>query len=449
MQHTIKDLESGAKELTLTVSKEEMQPHYAKAYSEVRKSISLPGFRRGKVPNHIIKNMYGKQLEMEAAQDAGNDFFGQFLDEGTLDLAGTPKLIDIKFEDDGSVSYVLEVDLMPIVDLKDYTNLTVDEPSYTVTEEDVEKEIYNIRREYGSFEEAQKIEDEDYVITYTLVEVDSETEEPVDPDAEPEEKNADLLKGGAPEEIKNAVIGMVKGESKIVELSNPRDPESKTKFLLEITHVDKPVPAELTDEFAKERSDGKFETAEDFRYDMQLKIQEEWDKQSRQAVEKNIMEAMIEMHGDFDVPEEAVEQQATQMVRNLFLQMMQREPAPEDIKPEYLEPYKPMAKTAIQWEIIRKSIVEQEGVEVDDFDLEELFEEEMGKMGDSGIEGDKKEELLKHFKNDQRIKDQLLNKKVLDLLYDYAETNEVDFEGNPVDDEDIEEEDTEEENDKA
>ncbi len=439
MEHSIKELESGKRELTLTVTKEELKPHYDKAYNDVRKNISLPGFRRGKVPNHLIKNMYGAQLEQEAAQEAGNEFFGKYLDETGTELAGTPELHNIKFNDDGTVSYILQVELMPSIEVKDYQGLTIDEPTYTVTEEDVQKQIDSLCREYGTFEEAETVEDENYVIAYTKLELDGTTREPIE-GAEVEDANTDLYNANTPATLKEAVIGKNKGESLEVWMPNPQNISEDKLYKVEITSIDKAIPAVFDDDFAKERTNGKFDTADDFKYDMQLKMQERWDQQSRQMVENNIIEKMVELHDDFDVPEDAVERQAVQMVRNMFMQMTQQEPKPEDIKPEFVEPYKPMAKRQVQWDIIRRAIVEKEDIQVDDFDLEEFFDDQMGKMGDtSGIDEEARKEMFEQFKSNPGIKDAIRNKKVIDLVYDYAITTDVDFDGNPIEDKENEE----------
>jgi trigger factor len=432
VEHSIKELESGKRELTLTATKEELKPHYDKAYNDVRKNINLPGFRRGKVPNHIIKNMYGAQLEQEAAQEAGNDFFGKYLDETGTELAGTPELHDIKLNKDGSVSYILQIELMPSVEVKDYQGLTINEPTYTVTDEDVQKQVESMCREYGAFEEAETVENEDYVIAYKKIELDGTTREPIE-GAEFEEANADLHDSNVPASLKEAVVGKNKGETLEVWMPNPQNTSEDKLYKVEITSVDKSVPAIFDDEFAKERTNGKFESADDFKYDMQLKMQERWDQQSRQVVENNIIEKMVELHEDFDVPEDAVNRQATQMVRNMFMQMTQQEPKPEDIKPEFVEPYKPMAKKQVQWDIIRKAIAEKEDVQVDDYDLEEFFDEQLAMMGGgSDFDEESRKQMFAEFKKNPGIKDSILSKKIIDLIYDYAITTDVDFEGNPI-----------------
>lgn len=432
MQHTIKDLENGKKELILTVDRADLEPHIQKAYNEVRKDLTLPGFRRGKVPNHIIKNMHGKQLEFEAAQEAGNEYYATFLNESGTKVAGTPELHDIKFNNDKTVSYILNIELFPEIELKDYQSLTIDEPTYTVSEEDVDKQVAILCREHGTFEATETVEDAECVIAYRQKTIDPANEKAEDLDLANDEaatdETTDLSNSQTPKSLTEAVMDKKVGDKLQYTIETPQEDVNDLVFAIEITSIDKSIPAEFDDHFANDHSNEKFETAEDFRYDLQLKMQEGWDKQSRDMVENNIVEKMIEMHGNFDIPDSEIERQAYNMVAQMFMQMTQKEPQEGDIKPEFVEPYKPMAKRTLQWEILRDAVAKKEDIEVDEYDVEDYFEEELAKMGDHDIDDEQKEEMLKNAKDNAQLKMSILNKKVIDLIYDYSTTNEVDFE---------------------
>ena len=81
MEKNIKQLEGCFQEIEITLSKEELQPHYEEAYKKARPHIVLQGFRKGKVPLNMVKKIYGKQIEADANQDIISDVFGNVAKE--------------------------------------------------------------------------------------------------------------------------------------------------------------------------------------------------------------------------------------------------------------------------------------------------------------------------------------------------------------------------------
>ena len=88
MEKNFKELDACARELEVTLNKEELEPHYFAAYKKAQPTVDIPGFRKGKVPIKIVKERFGEAIEAEAEQDIINDEFNKIVKEDKLKVVG-------------------------------------------------------------------------------------------------------------------------------------------------------------------------------------------------------------------------------------------------------------------------------------------------------------------------------------------------------------------------
>ena len=90
MEVTIKNNNDCEQEMHITMSQEELAPHFEKAYREAAPALEIKGFRKGKVPMHMIKKMFGASIEYQAVEDISNDIFRKEIEARNINPIGTP-----------------------------------------------------------------------------------------------------------------------------------------------------------------------------------------------------------------------------------------------------------------------------------------------------------------------------------------------------------------------
>jgi trigger factor len=429
LEHQLKQLEGCRYELTLHYTREDLQPHFDDAYKNIQKTASIQGFRRGKAPLEMIKRIYGKAIEADTYQDLINKEFYDLVKKEKIRFTGEPELVDVKIEEDGSVTYFMNLDILPGVELKDYTSIVIDEPVHVVGEDEINDNIDKLCREYGEFEDSEVIEDENCVVEIKSMRLDSSTRLPIQGE-EALEDSIDLYMPNVDPELKTNLIG--RNVNDIFELikANPQNPNEIELIQVEVVSINKSIPAEFDDELVKKYTQNKFENTEDYRQEIAFRMQEYWDGRSREAMESNLIKEVLELHGEFPIPDSAVMEAAKNTAMSYLQDMTKQEPKEEMVSDEMLEYFRPMASRAVRWEIIKDEIVKKEGIEVEDYDLE-AFAAKQAAQYNIPVE-----QFLNIIRENAQIKAQILNSKVIDLLMDYAETREVDFQGKPLEDND-------------
>jgi trigger factor len=429
LEHQLKQLEGCRYELTLHYTREDLQPHFDDAYKNIQKTASIQGFRRGRAPLEMIKRIYGKAIEADTYQDLINKEFYDLVKKEKIRFTGEPELVDVKIEEDGSVTYFMNLDILPGVELKDYTSIVIDEPVHVVGEDEINDNIDKLCREYGEFEDSEVIEDENCVVEIKSMRLDSSTRLPIQGE-EALEDSIDLYMPNVDPELKTNLIG--RNVNDIFELikANPQNPNEIELIQVEVVSINKSIPAEFDDELVKKYTQNKFENTEDYRQEIAFRMQEYWDGRSREAMESNLIKEVLELHGEFPIPDSAVMEAAKNTAMSYLQDMTKQEPKEEMVSDEMLEYFRPMASRAVRWEIIKDEIVKKEGIEVEDYDLE-AFAAKQAAQYNIPVE-----QFLNIIRENAQIKAQILNSKVIDLLMDYAETREVDFQGKPLEDND-------------
>jgi trigger factor len=436
LEHKIENISPSKKKIDFTISTEELQPHYDQAYRKARKNISQPGFRKGKVPVSVIKKKYGPAIENEASQDIINQEFGKFAQEQQLRIVGTPNLTDIKKNEDGSLSFVIEFDTIPDVQLSDYKGLTIDEPMHAVSDDEIRDELDNILRNQGDLEPADQVEDEHHVVGLTLRTIDKETNE-VSQEDEPQETNVYLADKNVLPEMKELLLNTKAGDtfrftpddhthSHDDGEDHDHQAHEHTEYEVTVNDIQKLVPKELNEDFVKEYTKERFSDPDDLKEEIGYQLQEQWDKQSRQVMENQIVDKLVS-DNDVEAPESAVRE----MTDVIYADMHKRYGGTPENRPDLTEEMRielaPMAEKSVKWEIIRGQIVREEGLTVEDHDIEPFAQQEAAR---AGMEADK---VLKMLKSNPQFTTSILSKKVMDLILDFAITQETDFEGNPID----------------
>lgn len=297
-------IEKNRYELQITIDKATFEAAVSAVYRKQVKSITVPGFRKGKAPRSIIEKMYGKGVFYEdAINDLIPDAYTEALKESALDVVGQPEFDVVSLDDTGLVLSA-KVYVKPDVEIKDYIGIEVEKEVLPVTDEEIDREIETVRernsREIEVTDRAAEMGDT------TVIDFDGYCDGVAFEGGKGTDYALKLGSGSFIPGFEEQIVGKSIDEEFDVNVTFPaeyhaadlagKDATFKCKIHA-ITKVELPA---LDDDFAKDISE--FDTFDEYKADLKAKIQTRHEKAADSAVEEKLVEILIEKL-EADIPE--------------------------------------------------------------------------------------------------------------------------------------------------
>ncbi|MCI5149677.1 MAG: trigger factor family protein [Candidatus Electrothrix sp. MAN1_4] len=146
MDVAIEEVSELARKVTITLPAEDVQKELNKKYNELKKEVSLKGFRRGKAPLSIIKKQFKDRVEPEIAEKLVQATYFDAIEEQKIPAIVHPEIKETKFLDDGTFSYVAMVEVKPEFELQEYKELEIEKPNCDVTDAEIEEKLKALQR---------------------------------------------------------------------------------------------------------------------------------------------------------------------------------------------------------------------------------------------------------------------------------------------------------------
>ena len=278
MSLQVENLEHNMAKLTITVSAEEVEKALQAAYLKQRSKISLPGFRKGKVPRQMIEKMYGPEVFYdEAANHMISEAYGKAYDECELEIASQPTIDVVQLEKGKDFIFTAEVAVKPEVKLGEYKGLKVDKVSTRVMQKEVDEEIEKERERNARTVEVtdRAVQDKDIVTLDFEGFVDGVAFEGGKGENYPLTIGSGAFIPGFEEQL----IGAEIDKETEVKVTFPEEYQAKelagkeAVFKCTVHEIKAKELPELDDEFASEVSE-EAETLEDYKAEVKAKIKE-------------------------------------------------------------------------------------------------------------------------------------------------------------------------------
>ena len=297
-------IEKNRFELQITIDKATFDAAVQNVYRKQVKSITVPGFRKGKAPRSIIEKMYGKGVFYEdAINDLIPDAYTEALKESKLDVVGQPEFDVVSIDDNGLVLSA-KVYVKPDVEIKDYIGIEVEKEVLPVTDEEVDKEIETVRernsREIEVTDRAAEMGDT------TVIDFDGYCDGVAFEGGKGTDYALKLGSGSFIPGFEEQIVGKKIDEEFDVNVTFPTEYHAAdlagkaATFKCKIHAITKVELPALDDDFAKDISE--FDTFDEYKADLKAKIQTRHDKAADSAVEEKLVEALIDKL-EADIPE--------------------------------------------------------------------------------------------------------------------------------------------------
>lgn len=425
MSLQVEKLEKNMAKLTIEVSAEELEKAIQGAYLKQRKHISVPGFRKGKVPRQMIEKMYGVEIFYE---DAANALipkaYAKAYDESELAIVSQPSIDVVQLEKGKPFIFTAEVALKPEVTLGEYKGLKVDKVSTRVTAKEVDAKLEEEQKKNARTitVEDRAVQDGDEIILDFEGFVNGVAFE----GGKGENYPLTIGSGSFIPGFEEQLIGAEAEKEVEVNVTFPEEYHSEdlagkeATFKCTVHEIKVKELPELDDDFAAEVSE--FDTLEEYKADIKAKIKEqkqaEGNRQKEdQAVEKAVANATME------IPEAMIDTQVGQMVQE-FAQRLQSQGLSMEQYFQFTgltadkmnEEMRPQAVKRIETRLVLEAIAKAENIEIS----EEKLDAELTKMAEMyQMEVDKLKEYMGESEKEQMKADMAVQEAVT-LLVDSA-----------------------------
>ena len=399
MSVQVEKLEKNMAKLTIEVSAEELEKALEAAYQKEKNKISVPGFRKGKVPRAMIEKMYGVGVFYEeAANILMQNSYPAAVEESGVEVVSRPTVDVVQIEKGKAFIYTAEVAVRPEVKLGKYKGVNVTKTNAKVTAAEVKEALEAERNKNARTVNVKRaIKNGDTAVIDYEGFVDGVAFEGGKGENHPLEIGSHSFIDTFEEQL----VGKKAGEEVDVNVTFPEEYHAAdlagkpALFKVKINEVTTKELPKLDDEFASDVSE--FETLEEYKESLKKQLEEQKIAEGKRAQEDEAIAAIVEA-SEMEIPEAMIQTQCESMVDEFAQRIAQSGLSMEQYMQfsgmtidKLLEQVRPEAETRIKTSLVLEEIVKAEKIEVSDEDVNAEIEK-MASM--YGMEADKLKEYM-------------------------------------------------------
>jgi trigger factor len=380
---SVEKLPSSEAVVEVDFSWDEVEKASDKAYRKLVQKVDVPGFRRGKAPRSLMERRLGKEyIYQEGLDDLMNETYRSALKEHDITPLAQPEVDAPVFEIGQPYHFTLKVPIISPVELGDYRSLHFEREEATVTSEEVEQELENMRKQRAQWVEVERpaqIGDRVTVDLKLTVE-DSTISDLKDNPFELTNERHGLFSG-----MDEHIVGMSAGESKTFTTTIPADYANEkiagkeASFAVTLHKVEVQEVPELDDALAPQVSNGQYETLEDLRKAISDSLLENKKRSIRDELREKVVNAVIEQ-SQVSVHPVLVKEEAEEMMHQLSHLLEQQRMSMDQYlmlmrksREDFLTEMQPEAENRVKRQLVLDAVREKEKVEVSPEEIESVF----------------------------------------------------------------------------
>ena len=421
MSVQVENLEKNMAKLTIEVSAEEVEKAIQAAYLKEKGKISIPGFRKGKVPRNMIEKMYGAAVFYEdAANTLIQENYPSAVEESGVDIVSRPTIDVVQIESGKPFIFTAEVAVRPEVKLGKYLGVQVTKIDTSVSDEEVaealEKERNNNARTVSVTDRAVAMGDT------AVIDFEGFVDGVAFEGGKGENHSLEIGSHSFIDTFEDQLVGKNVGDEVDVNVTFPEQYHAAdlagkpALFKVKINEIKAKELPELDDEFAQDVSE--FDTLAEYKEDVKKRLVEQKENEAKRTKEDEAIQKIIDK-STMEIPEAMIQTQCENMVNDFAQRIAQSGLSMEQYMQfsgltvdKLMEQVRPEAETRIKSSLVLEQIAKEENIEVSDADIDA----EVEKMAATyGMEADKLKEYMGDAEKESMKRDLAVTKAV-DLI---------------------------------
>jgi trigger factor len=397
--------------LDIEVPAEEVEQAFTAKLSTFRKKVKLPGFRQGKVPDDVLRTRFGEAIRAETIEDLVQRCYEDACSEKGIVPISQAKVNDLKAEEGNPLSFTVETEVEPDIEIKGYEKLKIRVAPAKVRPADVDRMVLEIRQGHATYSEVEReARKGDFVqVEYQKVIIDGEERADVNSPQYPVELGTSSIKG-----FDKALIGRSKDditEASIVFPKDYGDPEianKKAQFTIKVAKVQERTLPPVDEELLKKLGDFKNEDA--LRERINADLEEREKQRARNEAAAKAIESLIKTN-PFEIPPSRIDRYIDQMFEEATKRVREGEPVPT--REELDARYRTVGINAMKRYRIIDYIANKENIKASQKDVDEQIQQIATQYGQPF---DSVKDALRRNGTTNRIREDIRERKTLDYL---------------------------------
>lgn len=367
-------------ELEIKVDGETFEKALQNAYMKSRRRININGFRKGKAPRKMIEQLYGENFFYEDAVNAlVNTDVAPAVEETDYDLVAAPRINVTAISKEEGVTFKVDITVKPEVEISDYKGIEIEKTVNAVTDEDVEKQLQNLRERNGRLVtiEDRAAENGDVAV------IDFEGFKDGVPFEGGKDENYELALGSGTfiPGFEEQIVGKKTGEEFTINVTFPENYQMEEiagqpcEFRIKLNEIKAKELPDLDDEFVKDATE--FDTLDELKDDIRNRLEESAVKNADIEAENKLFETLIgKMKAD--IPQVMYENKIDEMVREFEMRLSQNGLNMETYltytnmdMAAFRKTFEDQAQKQVQVRLALEKIAELENIEISDAQVDE------------------------------------------------------------------------------
>jgi trigger factor len=398
MDIEIEEVDSCNKKIKFVIPYSNYKKEVDKYYQKLGREVKVPGFRKGKVPASLLEKQFGPDVKKEVLSNLISNELNKAIAEKDLRAIGQPHLLEVNAEEGTDISVSASVEVLPSIDIKDYSSIEMEMKIPRITDGEVDQTIEAFRQRKAKTVEIidRSVQEKDLIkIDFTSMLGDKPFEGGAVKDQIIQVGGGQLIEG-----LDKGMIGMEIGDNRDIKVQIPEDYHNKeiagkeVDFNIILKGIQVQELPKLDDEFARELdNEKKYENLEDMKAKIRIELEDYERKEALKATKKKFAERLTEQN-PVDLPEGLIKEQV-KFMSDQANKKQEKEAKhdhghdhdhrhDEEVTPELISKYKEPAVKALQEELILDQLSRNLELEVTPEELEQELQNMAQLLGAGG-----------------------------------------------------------------
>tara|TARA_B100001175_G_scaffold34786_1_gene25322 strand:- start:48 stop:1400 length:1353 start_codon:yes stop_codon:yes gene_type:complete len=398
MDIEIEEVDSCNKKIKFVIPYSNYKKEVDKYYQKLGREVKVPGFRKGKVPASLLEKQFGPDVKKEVLSNLISNELNKAIAEKDLRAIGQPHLLEVNAEEGTDISVSASVEVLPSIDIKDYSSIEMEMKIPRITDGEVDQTIEAFRQRKAKTVEIidRSVQEKDLIkIDFTSMLGDKPFEGGAVKDQIIQVGGGQLIEG-----LDKGMIGMEIGDNRDIKVQVPEDYHNKeiagkeVDFNIILKGIQVQELPKLNDEFARELdNEKKYENLEDMKAKIRIELEDYERKEALKATKKKFAERLTEQN-PVDLPEGLIKEQV-KFMSDQANKKQEKEAKhdhghdhdhhhDEEVTPELISKYKEPAVKALQEELILDQLSRNLELEVTPEELEQELQNMAQLLGAGG-----------------------------------------------------------------